>query len=267
MGTLTMLVLLTLPGEDAVKPTAAFPAERQWAALTATVRITNPDREQQGSGVILGRRGHYTYVLTARHLVAGTRSIEIATFTRKSYPRPHALHDGARVIAEAAGPDLAVVRFTTDDAPPDLVSVCPLDAVPSGKDAPVLTVGCDQGKSPVCRTATLGEKKRIRRGRETETCLAWEQQQLPEKGRSGGPLLDIKGRLLGICSGRAGGKGYYSHLSEIRRFLEKSDLGFLLKAPGQAPPQGPAPPGKRKSRTQEVPLKRACRVMGETREP
>ncbi len=48
-------------------------------------------------------------------------------------------------------------------------------------------------------------------------------------GRSGGPLLDRDGTLLGIASGGDDRASYFIHLDEIRPFLKRNGLGFLAK--------------------------------------
>ena len=43
-------------------------------------------------------------------------------------------------------------------------------------------------------------------------------------GRSGGPLLDADGRLIGVCSGTQEGMNYYTHPDEIRGALQRHRL-------------------------------------------
>ena len=75
-----------------------------------------------------------------------------------------------------------------------------------------------------------GPKRARRPGVETAVRV-WETSQPPAQGRSGGPLLDRQGQLLGIGSGSSGGKGYFSHLDEIERFLKRNGLQWLTGEP------------------------------------
>jgi S1-C subfamily serine protease len=47
------------------------------------------------------------------------------------------------------------------------------------------------------------------------------------KGRSGGPLIDQRGFVIGICSGTSDGKGYFTHTHEIHRFLKQNAFDWL----------------------------------------
>ena len=48
-------------------------------------------------------------------------------------------------------------------------------------------------------------------------------------GRSGGPLLNLDGQVIGICAATSLGKGYYVHLSEIHAGLKTAGYDWLWK--------------------------------------
>ena len=63
----------------------------------------------------------------------------------------------------------------------------------------------------------------------------WVVDSPQELGRSGGPLLDVNGSLLGIALGKTQGKlagqeeqGFYCHSKEISDYLIDSNLKPLV---------------------------------------
>jgi hypothetical protein len=47
------------------------------------------------------------------------------------------------------------------------------------------------------------------------------------EGRSGGPLVDKRGLLIGVCSGVSKDKAYFCHIDEINAFLERNGFDWL----------------------------------------
>jgi S1-C subfamily serine protease len=219
--------LLLIPGQLAV-PSRVFSKERQEAAVAATVRIADRARDVEGSGIILGKKGDFVYILTAHHLVARAKNLEIATFSSESYPKVHRVYRSARVIAGAGDArDLALIRLTTTDRMPGSASLCPTRLVPTRKDFEALTVGCSEGKAPTCLADVVAGKKLVRRGAASKSVPLWEVGRKHLEGRSGGPLVDRAGYLLGVCSGTNKEKTYFCHTEEIRAFLKENGLDSL----------------------------------------
>jgi hypothetical protein len=109
---LVVPLLLLIPGQPAAPP-QDFPKERREAAVAATVRVADRAGGVEGSGVILGKKGDFVYVLTAHHLVARAKNLDIMTFSPDSYPKVHRVYRSGRVIAAAgAARDLALPRRT-----------------------------------------------------------------------------------------------------------------------------------------------------------
>jgi hypothetical protein len=229
---LAVLFALTLADRIPVIESKDFSAEAQRAAVTATVRITCAGAT--GSGAVIARdRGLFVYVLTAHHVVARNDSVAVETFSVDSYPMPARTYKG-EVVARSKEKDLALVRVTTGDKPPGSVSVCPPQSVPAAKEAfPALAVGCAEGEAPRCRIEKVKSKKQIKRPGVTDAIWAWEVAEAPRQGRSGGPLLDVKGNLIGVCSGVGDGNGYYCHLDEIVHFLKANAFEYLYTQEGK----------------------------------
>jgi Trypsin-like peptidase domain len=220
--------LLLLPGQIETIESADFSAKAQTAALTATVRIRNLEVMAEGSGIILGRKGGFVYILTAQHVIAKTKRLEIATFTAASYPRPARVYHSCVVVAQTNDlRDLALVRMVTDDKMPGSLPLCPARLAPDEKDFKALTVGCAADKPPTCLLETVGGKKRIRRQAEEEPAAFWEVGTENPEGRSGGPLVDKRGLLIGVCSGVNKDKAYFCHIDEINAFLERNGFDWL----------------------------------------
>jgi S1-C subfamily serine protease len=226
------LLMLLAVGQSGQVESEDFPADVQAACLQATVKVVNVTQGREGSGVVVKQQDQLVYVLTANHVVEKAEKLEVHVFSPKSYPKAAATYDGARVFAQAKEPDLAVLVFATRDTVPGVARLCTAKQVPTGTDFPGLTVGCSGGKAPTCATETVKGKKVIRRPGEGDT-TAWELATPSAKGRSGGPLFDKRGLVIGIASGIGDGKGYYSHPEEIHRFLKRNDLANLAEEDGK----------------------------------
>jgi S1-C subfamily serine protease len=204
-----------------------FPRPLQEAAVAATVRVTNPVQGQHGSGVLIHRQGPYAYILTAAHLVGKERIVEVVTFSARSYPRAEKTYRNAEVLARDSKVDLAVLRLATREAPPGLLPLAAKSAPPKGKDFPALTTGCKSTGPPTPALDVVKGARVVRKPGEVGKTLCWETVKGQARGRSGGPLLDRQGRLIGLASGVSSGKGYYVHLDEIHTFLRRNELGWL----------------------------------------
>jgi serine protease Do len=169
----------TVVGVDAVKPAGAVPA------------VKGRPAEESGSGVLVKLPGVAgTFVVTNNHVVAGSRRDDITV----------TLADGRIIVPEQtwADPesDLAVLRVPPGDLP--TAELGDSDRVRVGQW--VLAFGSPFGLS---RTVThgiisakdrgqvsLGPTIRIREFLQTDAAI--------NPGSSGGPLVDLDGRVVGI---------------------------------------------------------------------
>jgi hypothetical protein len=220
--------LLLLGGQIETVDSTVFSKEVQKAAISATVRIVNVSQQSQGSGVIIGRKGPAVYILTAYHVVDGADRFEVAMFSEKTYPRPCRVYRSARLVAKAGDMrDLALLRLITDDPVPEALSLCPARRMPERVGFKALGVGCADGAAPTCLVEEVTGKKQGRRKSESKAAEFWEVDRKSPEGRSGGPLVDERGCLLGVCSGTNKEKSYFCHLDEVRGFLQKSGFDWL----------------------------------------
>jgi S1-C subfamily serine protease len=230
MNLVGFVLFSLLPGQDqSVDP--GFPRDVEAACLAATVRILNPSKKTEGSGAIVHQSGKTVHILTAAHLAEKAERLVVHTFTAASYPKAAKVYESAQVIARGKdGKDLALIRLTTDDPVPGVLRICPPEAVPTEKVLSVLVGGCARGKAPTCETDRV-TKKTVRKQPGGETALFWESTEPPTQGRSGGPLVDRSGRLIGVCSGKGDQKGYYCHIEEIHNFLKENGFNTFYQKP------------------------------------
>ncbi len=221
-----LALLVTAQTDQADAPD--FTKELQASALRATVRIVNAAKGSEGSGVVVKQDANFAYVLTARHVIDKADKVEVHVYSAQSYPKAAAVYADAVIVADSKEQDLAVVRIPTRVKLPGVLPLCPAAKAPGDKDFAGLSVGCDSGKAPTCRAETVKGRKLVKRPGENGVA-SWEVATAPAAGRSGGPLVDKRGYVLGIASGANDGLGYYVHPEEIERFLKKNLLEDLAE--------------------------------------
>jgi hypothetical protein len=74
----------------------------------------------------------------------------------------------------------------------------------------------------------------------------WEADKPQAIGRSGGPLVDTQGRVIGICSGTRENKGYYVSIYEIEASLKRNGWGLLVSSEAVGNPGKNRPERKKK---------------------
>ncbi|MHB1426397.1 MAG: S1 family peptidase [Gemmataceae bacterium] len=220
-------LLLLLPGQ-AVE-SKDFPKDLQMKAVAATVRVANRSQHTEGTGVVIGFDKEGIYVLTAAHMVLNSDRFEISTFSESSYPRALKSYEKVELLAKTLDiRDLALIRLPTEDRPPAVMPFCPRDQLPTGKNFEALSVGCGSGMIPLCMLEYVLREKRFSRPPLRDSARLWETAIGQVPGRSGGPLLNKRGELIGLASGESEGKGYYCHVAEIHSWLKESKHAFLV---------------------------------------
>ncbi len=228
------MLLLLIPGQQVESDD--FPKTLQMKAVAASVRVVNRTERLEASGVILGRKDGAFYILTAGHYLNRPGRLAVSTFTADSYPDAAHVYEKAEVVARARDiRDLALIRVETDDLPPGILPLCPERLLPPKGPFPALSVGCGAARAPVCLLETIREAKLVRLAGRMETALFWEAAGEQTPGRSGGPLIDRQGNVLGLASGTNDGKGYYCHAREIGRWLKSQGFGLFVEAEEKRP--------------------------------
>lgn len=137
----------------------------------------------EGSGVIIDERG---YVITSRHVLLGSRQIEVV------------LNDGTKLPATLVGhdetTDLAVLKIKAEGVDCPAVEFGDSDAVRVGEVS--IAIG-----SPFSLQSSVTVGHISQKGRRVEI-LPYEDfiqtDAAMNEGNSGGPLIDVDGRLIGI---------------------------------------------------------------------
>jgi hypothetical protein len=82
---------------------------------------------------------------------------------------------------------------------------------------------------PTVTETTLIGKRFKRSG--AELAILWETEKPQEEGRSGGPLLDEHGRVIGVCLAydKVSGHGRFVHLDEIQAWMKKNGFAWAVE--------------------------------------
>ena len=193
--------------------------------MSATVRIENQAETpvSYGSGVVVGFNDGESYILTAEHVVAHTEEVSLTFFSLETYPQP-SVTAKATVVARSRPADLAVLRCAVDDRVLPALAVANNEELVNLPGNRVWTVGCEDDEPPTILPERILAAERVQRPDSEVQVKMWQLQRAPTPGRSGGALTDNAGRVLGIASGASSGRGYFTHLDEIRRFLAEKRL-------------------------------------------
>ena len=196
--------------------------------MSFTVRVRNSRAAKElfdGSGVIVGEKEGFVYILTVCHAVdAGIGEVDF--FSLDTFPNPTLTLTHPEVVVKSRTADLAVIRVKTAKQLPfaPVSFVKKLDKDPKS----VYSVGCSAGNTPTLLPETLLKKSRIQIRQNGPKRFLWSTDSPQQQGRSGGPLISADGRLLGLALGTDGENGFYSHFSEIADYLIDSNLGWLV---------------------------------------
>jgi S1-C subfamily serine protease len=162
--------------------------------------------EGTGSGSILDKQGH---ILTNNHVIEGAQEIKVTLYDGETYP--------ATLIGSDAPNDIAVVKI---NAPPD--SLIPVDFGDSAKlkvGQMIYAIGNPFGLERTMTTGIISSLNRSLPSKSGRTMKSIIQIDAAlNRGNSGGPLLDSRGRLIGMNTAIASSTG------------ENTGVGFAIPA-------------------------------------
>lgn len=153
--------------------------------VTETLFFDIPS-EGAGSGSVLDRNGH---ILTNYHVVEDAQSIQVTLFDGEAY--------SATLVGKDPANDIAVLRI---EAPPESlfpVAIGPSTHLKVGQS--VFAIGNPFGLERTLTTGIISSLNRSLPGRKGRTMKSIIQIDAAiNPGNSGGPLLDSRGRLIGM---------------------------------------------------------------------
>jgi putative serine protease PepD len=170
-------------------------------------------REGAGSGSIIDTDGH---ILTNHHVIRDSTKLEVTLSDGSKWP--------ARFVGVDPDNDLAVIKV---DAPKEKLTVIPMgDSSELQIGQKVLAIGNPFGLGQTLTTgiiSSLGRSIRSEAGTLIEDVIQTDAAINP--GNSGGPLLDSKGKIIGINSaiisptGASVGIGFAIPVNTAKRVL------------------------------------------------
>jgi Do/DeqQ family serine protease len=191
-----------------------------------------------GSGIIVRYKDGTYYALTNNHVVENTTEIRVATKDGKEYP--------AELVGKDERKDLAMVSFKTTDSYP-LAVLGDSDAVRVGDWA--IAMGNPLGEQ-FSFSVTMGIVSAVgRTGGPGGNINDFIQTDAPiNQGNSGGPLVNIRGEIIGIntwiasTTGSSVGLGFAIPINNAKRSIDEfistgtisyGWLGVSLTEPGK----------------------------------
>jgi S1-C subfamily serine protease len=165
-------------------------------------------------------------VLTAAHAVATPGVREVHYFTQESYPERAKVFTRVTTVATWPAADVALLSVAVGDWPAPVLKLAGPGQRPKTFPTTALSVGCTAAGSPTAREEQIQAKRLVRRP-EGAVAFFWQCQAASLPGRSGGPLLDRNGRVIGLAAATQSGRGFYAHLDEILAALKKHDYSWL----------------------------------------
>ena len=170
--------------------------------------------EGEGSGTVIDRQGH---ILTNFHVVDQAQEIQVTLFTGESY--------SARLVGEDPTNDVAILKI---DAPVEnLYPVVFGDSAKLRVGQRVFAIGNPFGLERTLTTGIISSLGRSLPSRRTNRTIKQIIQidAAINPGNSGGPLLDTRGRLIGINTaiasrtGESAGVGFAIPINTVARVV------------------------------------------------
>lgn len=172
------------------------------------------EREGAGSGSVIDEQGH---ILTNYHVIEGAQKLSVHFGGGQNY--------SATVVGRDIDTDLAVIKLV--EKPKEAITIVPLgdsDKLIVGQK--VLAIGNPFGLDRTLTTGVISGLQRpirARNNRQIEGAIQTDASINP--GNSGGPLLDSRGRMIGInsqiqsTSGASAGVGFAIPVNIAKRIV------------------------------------------------
>ncbi|MDD5670130.1 MAG: trypsin-like peptidase domain-containing protein [Candidatus Omnitrophica bacterium] len=203
-----------------------------------------------GTGVILDSSG---LILTNEHVIAGAPSIQVVLHGGKTYP--------AQLIGKNRKEDLALIQIEATE-PLQPIALGDSDALQVGED--VFAIGTPYEYAwTVTRGIVSGLHRKYPEGKQAIFDDLIQTDASVNPGNSGGPLLNMKGEMIGLINlqiWRAQGIGFAipvnrakNRIPELKAWREKNaKLEAFMKRFGFFPVEAKGPDGQEKVVVVEV---------------
>jgi putative serine protease PepD len=182
-------------------------------------------RQAEGSGFVLDKQGH---IVTNQHVVDESGSISVKFWNGKTY--------SARLVGVDRSSDLAVVKVSAPSSVLKPVTFADSDAVQVGET--VVAIGSPFGLAGTVTSGIVSALNRSMRSPSRYTINDTIQTDAPiNHGNSGGPLIDLLGRVIGVNtqiqseSGGSDGVGFAIPSNTVKKVAAQLVAG---KAPQYA---------------------------------
>ncbi len=187
-NTTTVIRQVTVEGSEPVASAGSSAREIYKRASKGVVEISTGGAQgtSQGSGFVYDRNGH---IVTNQHVVAGASSASVSFW--------NGVELDAVVVGTDPSTDLAVLRV---EAPAGLLSTIPLaDSSALEVGDPVLALGSPFGLQGTITSGIVSALHRQMTAPNNFTITDTIQTDAAiNHGNSGGPLLDTRGRVIGV---------------------------------------------------------------------
>jgi len=177
------------PVPEVKRKTQFTPAElfAKWADSVVAIAIKSTRGGGTGTGFFVDSKGT---IATNHHVIAGAKAIRIKTKDGKSY-------EDVEILAENKGEDLALLLIKPTNTVQSAILGDSQNVVVGER---VIAIGNPVGLD-YSLTDGLVSQRRIVFGRK------WIQISVPvSPGNSGGPLINVKGEVIGINTAQHGGR-------------------------------------------------------------
>lgn len=178
------------------KTSLASSVDKVYDAVVVIESFNGSSQESTGSGFFYKVDNEYAYILTNEHILTGT-TIQVTTSTDET--------DEAEILGKDAYLDLAVIRVKKKIAK-KIVTLGSSENVNIGDS--IFTIGSPISinyKGTVTSGIISGKNRMVQTSVGDNKQGNWLMQVLQidapiNKGNSGGPLLNVNGDVIGICS-------------------------------------------------------------------
>ena len=172
-------------------------------------------RMSRGTGIVLNQEG---YIVTCNHVLAGCSTIKIGQ-GEKTYD--------AKIVATDPYNDIALLKTETGKFPPAELG----DSENLSVGQYVLAIANPFNRlQPTATTGiitSVGSKLRGWRGTQMENIIATDAKLNP--GFSGGPLVDVSGKIIGINTAYVWSRGIAIPIDKVKTIADRLMSGRTVK--------------------------------------